>query len=562
MGREAALLRKRYKHLGRLKEIANTLARHGFGFIIEQLGLSSLVRPHLFRKAADPGSLAGHLRQVLEELGPTAIKLGQVLSTRADLLPKEIIAELAKLQDRVPPFPFAQVKEQIERELEQPLECLFAEFRPEPLAAASLGQVHYARLLNGAEVVVKVQRPGIEKIIDTDLQIIRDAARWAQRHTLWGRMYDLVEMAEEFARTLKEELDYYSEGRNAEIFRENFAADPSVYIPRIYWDYTTSRVLTMEYLRGIKLNDGEALVAQGYDLRRIAMLVANAFLRMVLFHGFFHADPHPGNIYVLDGPVVAFMDFGMVGRIAEEHKEPLLNLVLGLLRNDSHQVLEAIAKMGVSVEEAKLPDLRREIERLRDRYYDLPLHRISLGQAVEEMWELAYKYHLQIPAQFTMLARGLLTVEGVVQELAPELSLMALARPLGQELVRQKFSPQNLVRRLRETAEAYGETLLGLPGKLDRVLSKMERDQLTLRLEHPQWERALKKADRISNRLTFAAVLLAFSLIMTGLLISSALLGTSQGPLSWPLPVLEAGFLAAGLMFFWLIFVIFRSGGL
>lgn len=556
------LLSRRYKHLGRLKEIANTLARHGFGFIIDQLGLSHLVRPWVAKEGekAEKLSLAQGLRQVLEELGPTAIKLGQILSTRADLLPKEMISELAKLQDKVPPFPYTQVQAQIEKELGQPVEKIFAHFHQEPLAAASIGQVHRARLISGEEVVVKIQRPGIEEIIGIDLNIIRDLARLAQRHTQWGQMYNFVEMAEEFARALKEEMDYYAEGRNGEIFRENFAGSEEVYFPKVYWDYTTSKILTLEYLSGVKLSDRQGLLAKNYDLHQLASRVTQAFLRMVLFHGFFHADPHPGNICVLPGQVVGFMDFGMVGRITEERKVQFVKLVQGLISRNSAKVLAAILEMGVVAGEVDHKALSWEIQRLRDRYYNLPLKKIRLGKAVEEILELAFKYRIQVPSEFTLLGRALITLEGVVQELDPEINIMTLAEPIGQEILRQKFSLQSLGQRFLGRAEEYGEILLATPKRLDQILSKLEEDKLTVRLEHRHFERALKRADRIINRLSFAVVLLAFSIIMTGLIIASALEGTAGGQPFWRLPVLEVGFLVASLMFFWLIFAILKSG--
>lgn len=559
------LLKKRYKHFGRFKEVVNTLARHGFGFIIDQLGLSELVLPSLRgrKKVTDKTekiSLAKRLRLVLEELGPTAVKLGQVLSTRADLLPKDIIAELAKLQDDVPPFPFEQVKEQVEKELGQPLEYLFARFEPKPLAAASIGQVHYARLSSGMEVVVKVQRPGVEEVIRTDLDILRDVARLAQKHTSWGELYNFVEIAEEFARTIKEEMDYYAEGRNAEIFRENFANDHTVHIPSVYWNYTTARILTLEYISGCKLNNAECLEKKHYSRHTIAVNVANAFLRMVLMHGFFHADPHPGNIAVLPDEVIAFMDFGMVGRISEERKEEFINLALGLIGRNSSKIINAILKMGVLSEETDLNSLRLEVERMRERYYNLPFSKINLGAAVQEILDLAYKYRIRIPSEFTLLAKALLTLEGVVQELDPELSIMVLAEPFGRELFRKKYSPGNIGKHLSEVVEDYGEIALALPKRIDHILSKLEEGKLSLKLEHQNIEKALNRADRISNKLTFAIVLLSFSIVMSGLIIGSAIEGDTGGFFLWRLPILEVGFGAASMMFLWLILAILRSG--
>lgn len=557
------MLRRRYKHLQRLKEMANALAGHGFGFIIDQLGLSELLLPSLRggRREAEKQerlSLAQRLRMLLESLGPTAVKFGQVLSTRADLLPRDIIEELSKLQDQVPPFPFEQVKEQIEKELGQPLEYLFSWFDSKPLAAASIGQVHYARLNTGEEVVVKVQRPAIEENIRTDLEILRDVARIAQRHTSWGKMYNFVDIADEFARTIKEELDYYAEGRNAEVFKENFAGDATVFIPGVYWNYTTARVLTLEYIAGCHLNDPAC--RQQFDNHRVAVNVANAVLRMVLIHGFFHADPHPGNIAVLPGDVIGLMDFGMVGRITAERKNEFIDLTMGIIGHNSGKVIKAILKMGVIPEKSDMNALRFDVERMRERYYNLPLSKINIGSAIQEILDLAYKYHIRVPAEFTMVAKALITIEGVVQELDKSISLMELAEPFGREIMRQKYSPLRIGRHLSELADEYSSILLALPKKLDRIADKLEDDRLTIRLEHQNVEKALGRADRISNRLTFAIVLLSFSIIMAGLVIGSAINGNTGWFLIWRVPIIEAGFAAASLMFFWLIFAIFRSG--
>ncbi len=551
-------IQRRYKHLNRFREIANTLARHGFGLILDGLGLTHLVRPgERFRSRPEEEPLSGgeRLRLVLEALGTTAIKLGQVLSTRPDLLPPDMISELQKLQDRVPAFPFEQVRQQVEAELDQPLSRVFPEFQEEPLAAASIGQVHRARLVTGEDVVVKVQRPGIEEVIRTDLEILRDLARLAQRRTQWGKIYSFVEMADEFARTLQEEMDYQSEARNGDQFRENFHNWSEVYIPRVYWDYTTARILTMEYVEGSKLEAN----SDKYNPDRVAENLARAVYQMVLIDGFFHGDLHPGNIAILPDNVIAFMDFGMVGRLSRTDKKQFADLILSMTRGDSARIVRIFIQMGMVDSRGDLEELRREVDRLRDQYYRVPLSELSLGKTVNEILRLAFKYHLRIPSEFTLLAKTIITLEGTVQDLYPGMSLMKIAEPFKRQMLYERLSPEVWGRDLLDYVEEQGRLLLGLPRQMAEIVDTVLSDRLTLKLEHLNVSRTLDRLDRIANKLTFAMVLLAFSIIMAGLIIASAL-GAGTSSFFWRLPILHIGFGIAALMILWLIFAILRSG--
>ncbi|MGI9861391.1 AarF/ABC1/UbiB kinase family protein [Moorella naiadis] len=549
-------LRRRYIHFNRYRQVVNVLARYGFGYFLDQVGLGNLI---LRRTREDaPLSLGQRLRLALEELGPTFIKLGQLLSTRPDLLPADIVAELAHLQDRVPPFPFPQVRQAVEEELGQPLEELFTTFTPEPLAVASIGQVHQATLPGGSQVIVKVQRPGIAKQIRIDLEILFDLARLAQRHTPYGQIYDFNQMATEFAWAMTAELDYTQEGRNADRFRENFATDASVYFPAVYWDYTTERVLTQEYVAAVKLNDLAEIDRRGYNRRRIATHLARAVYRQVLVDGFFHGDPHPGNLAVLPGEVIVFMDFGLVGTLGEEMQAKFVTLMLAIIRRRSQDVLRAITAMGVVPAEADRGALRREIEDLRDKYYHLSFRQISLGQAIEELLQLAFRYHLHLPPELTLLGKTMLTLEGLVRELDPELELAELAEPYGRELLRRRFSARSLGRELVENLTFGWETLQSLPRQLRHLLDVAERGELTLRVEPLKLRGLIRQLDRISNKLTMSVVLLAFSIIMASLIISTAL-GAPANSLFFRLPTLEIGFGAAGLMLLWLLVTIWRG---
>lgn len=333
------------RHLGRYREITGVLARHGFGWLLGEIrprGLLPSARRRERAEDLDPTAQAVHLRRAFEELGTTFIKLGQLLSTRSDILPPTYLAELVKLQDAVPPVPHAHVAAVVEAELGAPPDRLFAAFDPTPLAAASIGQVHAARLHSGEEVIVKIQRHGVAVAVARDLDVLLDLAGLVARYTGFGRDHDVLGLAEEFAFTLRCELSYVREGTNADRFRQMFVGDPDIHIPRVYWDYTTERVLVQERLRGIKVGDLAALEAAGIDRKQIAANSVRLMLEELFVHGFFHADPHPGNLYVLADSRIGMMDFGMIGRLDEALQEGLTRLFLALSKGDSERMVDEL----------------------------------------------------------------------------------------------------------------------------------------------------------------------------------------------------------------------------
>ncbi|WP_035107687.1 ABC1 kinase family protein [Desulfovirgula thermocuniculi] len=549
---------KRYRHLSRYREIANVLARHGFGYILHQLGLGELLnlgRRLRVGKGAPVGeqpSPARRLRLVLEELGPTFIKLGQVLSTRADLLPPPYIAELEKLQDQVPPFPFSLVRQCLQAELGLPPEAVFEEFEEHPLAAASLGQVHRARLKDGTPVVVKVQRPEAEKLVATDMEILHDVARLVDRHSPWREVYHFEDFVGEFEKILRREMDFTVEGQNAETFRRHFAGDETVYIPAVYWNYTTRRVLTMEYLMGAKLSDPEALDRMGIRRDLLARRLSRALLRQILQHGFFHGDPHPGNLAALAGNRIAFLDFGVVGRLSEEQRETIGDLVLGIIRRNTAQVLGAIEDLGVIPPHVNRNVLYQDVDALREKYYDIPLSEISLGEALRDIMGVAFKHRIRVPTQFTLLVKSLVVAEGVVAQLDPQLSMVEIARPLGSQLLLRRIGLQKVKRLLHEGLTAYGRLLGRLPRKVDRLLDLAASGGLIVKTVNPELGQVLSQLNAMVNRLVLSILL--GSLIVG----SSLLLGRGYNTL-WGIPVLEGLLLAGGILSLALIFSILRS---
>ncbi|MDK2925130.1 MAG: ubiquinone biosynthesis protein [Bacillota bacterium] len=541
------------------------LFRYGFGYLIDQLDLKELLSPfdRARRMAEQEAPSRGvRLRRALTDLGPTFIKLGQLLSTRPDLLPPDVVSELAKLQDRVPPFPFAEVRQVIAAELGQEVDEVFASFDPEPIGSASLGQVHQATLPDGRQVVVKVQRPGVARIVRNDLLVLADLARLADRRTPWGRIYNFSNMVEEFSRSLNEELDYTAEARHAERLAAAFRDDPNVHIPRVLWELTTTRVLTQEYLAGIKLEDRAALQEAGYSLPRLAEKLARAMVRQILEVGYFHADPHPGNILVLPGEVIGFLDFGLVGYLSQERKEAFLRLILAVHRHQTDVLVQGLKELGTTTAPLKEAELRQDIELLLDKYYGLPLARIRLGQAIRELMDVAFRHHLRLPADFTLLAKALLTLEGVVTDLDPGLSLLQIIEPVARDYLQKRLAPRYLLRVAGRWLSEYLAVADELPRLFKTLLEQVTGGELKVSWELPELEASLRRLDRISNRLSFSMVLLAFSIIMASLILGSAIISPTTGARSllWRLPILELGFLTAGIMVGWLIWAIFRSG--
>lgn len=550
---------QRYRHLHRYREIAQVLIRHGFGELLDQMELLpvlALPRRLLRRDEREMLGAPQRLRLALEELGPTFVKFGQILSTRPDLLPPAYIAELSKLQDTVPPAPWEVIKPRIEEELGGPLDTLFATFDPEPMAAASLAQVHAATLTSGDQVVVKVQRPGIRRTIDVDLEILYDLARLAQERTPLGRLYDLVEIAEDFATTLRNELDYRREGRNADRFRQNFADEPYIYIPRVYWDYTTGRVLTLERISGIKIDDIVALDEAGYDRHQIALNAARIIIKEVLIDGFFHADPHPGNFVVMPDHVIGAMDFGMVGHLSPHLKEDLVQLYIASVRLDSEGIIDQLIRMGAAQGRVDRERLRRDLERLLTKYQGVPLKEIRAKEVVEEIMPIAYRHHLRLPSDLWLLGKTLAMMEGIGLKLDPDFDVFAISEPYVRRFLWQMYSPTLLGRKLLTGVSDWSDFLLDLPKQVPRLLDQMERGDIQINVDIPRADSILSRLDRIANRLAISLLVAAFIMALA-LLIPTLNLVQPWQLTTW---LVVSGFVVAVLLGLWLLFSIWRSG--
>ncbi|WP_307192608.1 ABC1 kinase family protein [Mesobacillus stamsii] len=557
------IFEKRIRHFQRYRDIVAAFSRNGFGFLIKELGLLELLSlpkrlfvedyPEIHSK-----TLGERIRLFLEELGPTFVKIGQIASTRPDLIPADIIHELEKLQDRVPPFSFQEVKTIIEQELGVAIDSVFEEFHESPLAAASIGQVHFAVLNSGERVAVKIQRPNIKKIIETDLEILQELALLAELRLKWAAQYQLRDMVEEFSMSLRAELNYTIEGRNAEKIDKQFENDPKIRIPKVYWKYSTPKVLTMEYIEGKKLNEIQKNEDEEYNHKILAERLVHAIFHQILIEGFFHGDPHPGNIIALPGEVIVFMDFGMVGRLTTELKSHFASLVISMMRQNTDGVIKAITRMGLVPDDVNMQRLRSDVDQLKEKYYDVPLSQVSLGEAVNDLFSIAYQHHIQIPADLILLGKTLLTIEGTVEQLDPELSIIKMAEPFGRQLLKERYHPRKVAGKVLNHMFEYAEILTELPKSIQQYTTVLKKGKMRMEITIPELDLFLTKLDRISNRLSFSIVLLAFSIIMVGLIIGSAL--SRQSLLLWNIPAIEIGFGVALLMFLWLLYSIFKSG--
>jgi predicted unusual protein kinase regulating ubiquinone biosynthesis (AarF/ABC1/UbiB family) len=464
------------------------------------------------------------LREALLELGPTFIKVGQLLSTRADVLPAESVEELSKLQDQVPPFPYEKTRQIIETELGKPIGEMFPYFETTPLAAASLGQVHRARLATGEDVVVKVQRPGLLKLFAIDLGILRKIAQYFTNHPRYGRGRDWLGIYEECRRILYQEADYLNEGRNADTFRRNFRQDDRILTPRVYWRYSTRRVLTLEYLPGIKISDYDQLEAHNIDRKAIARLGAESYLQQLLHHGFFHADPHPGNLAVTPEGKLIFYDFGMMGQIQILTKDKLLRVFFGIAKKDAEAVVDALIDLGVLELQGDPGPVRRSVQYMLDNFVGKPLGPQSLTAISDDLYEIAYEQPFRFPAAFTFVLRALSTLEGLGKGLDPDFNFIEIAKPYALNLMENRNGTDNFsagfLGEIGKQAAQMSSSALSLPRKLEDTILKLERGDIRMRVKAQETDRILRRISGIASAMVFAILGTGFLLSATALFIA------------------------------------------
>jgi predicted unusual protein kinase regulating ubiquinone biosynthesis (AarF/ABC1/UbiB family) len=458
------------------------------------------------------------IREGLLELGPTFIKVGQLFSTRADLFPVAYVNELSKLQDQVPAFGYEQVEKIIQEDLGKSISQLFASFDPIPLAAASLGQVHKAKLTSGEEVVVKIQRPGLKKLFTIDLAILQKITQYFQNHPKWGKGRDWNGIYDECCKILWLEADYLHEGRNADTFRRNFRGEDWVKVPRIYWRYASPRVLTLEYLPGIKISHYEAIEAAGLDRKELAQLGAKAYLRQLLNDGFFHADPHPGNLAVSTDGALIFYDFGMMGEIKTNVKEKLMQTLLGIVQKDAQRVVSSLVDLGALVASDDMGPVRRSVQFMLDHFMDKPFEEQSVAAISEDLYEITADQPFRFPATFTFVMRAFSTLEGVGKGLDPEFNFMEVAQPFAMQVMSDfNGNASTLFDELGRQAAQVSNTALGLPRRIEDTIDKLDRGDIRVRV------RSLE-SERIFRRLGAIVLGTNYTVLISALLICSTLL--------------------------------------
>lgn len=583
--RRLGAINRTYRHLTRYQRILRVLFKYGFHDLVDYLHIDQYLetglqminrkpRERIFRH-----SRPERLRMGLEELGPTFIKLGQLLSTRPDFIPPEYLEELAKLQDDVPPFSYEEVRRIFQEDCgKDPLE-IFSSFGSEPLAAASISQVHHARVRvsavsatpkngtgDGAEnrqkmrerhVVVKVQRPGLESIIEIDVEILAQIAGLMEDHFEEVQGHQPTAIVQEFARSLSREIDFTIELANIQHFSRQVEGNPYIYVPEVFPALSTERILVMERIDGIKASDVDRLRKRGYDLPLIAERGAKLMMEQVFVHGFFHADPHPGNLFILPDNIICFIDFGQMGRLLLKDREDFTDLVLSIASGNENRVVSGILKMTVQHDEPDRDGLALDISDFTSRYMYLSIGELKVGKMHQELLHLLSSHRLFLKPNLYLMFKALGTMEGVGLMLDPEMELLSLAKPFMKKIRFDRIHPRRLVDEFAETGNQYLNLIRDLPGETRSILSQLRRGRMKLEFKHRGLRPLERALYRVSNRI-------AFSIVLAAQIIGSALVVLSDIPPRWhDIPIIGlAGFLIAGIMGFWLLISIIRRSSL
>ena len=561
--RKIGVIGRTYRHLNRYRQILTILFKYGFGDLLERLKVDQYIAAGLqaiSKKRSDRVeklTRPQRLRMAFEELGPTYIKLGQVLSTRPDLVPADIVNELAKLQDEVPPFSFEDVKEVVEAEFGKPAEALFDELDPQPLASASIGQVHRARLKDGEAVAVKFQRPGIQKVIEVDLEIMLHLATLAERHIKEFEIHRPVKIVEEFARTLEKEIDYTIEASYMERIARQFLGHPFVCIPVVFREFTTSRVLTTELIDGIKISKTEKLEAAGLDKKVIADRIVGLVLKQAFDHGFFHADPHPGNIFVLADNVICMVDFGMMGIVDRATREEFVDLIDSVVHQHEVKATQILLRLTEWEEQPDIRALERELADFMGRHLYKPLKDMEIGKLLQDLIDLTLRFRLRIPPDIFLMIKALSTVEDVGRTLDPDFDLIAHAKPFIKRVKLERFAPQRISSDVFDMMSRLLQFFHQFPKDLMDLTAMIREQRLSFQLEHRGLETLLATQDQTSNRISFA-------IIIAALIIGSALIVISEiPPLFFGISLIGIiGYLVAAVMGIWLLVAIIKKGRL
>ena len=561
--RKIGVLGRTYRHLNRYRQIIGVLFRYGFGDLIEtlrieqyiEIGLNMISRHR--RERLEKLTRAERIRMALEELGPTYIKLGQILSTRPDLVSVEFVNEFAKLQDEVPAIGYEAIAQTIASELNLPVHLLFAEFDTEPLASASIGQVHKARLHSGDEVAVKVQRPGVDKMIEVDLEIMLHLATLAERHIEELAFHQPVKIVEEFARTIEREMDFTFEAASMERVAGQFLGNPAVYVPKVYREVSSRRVLTAEYISGIKVSDVEHLCRNGYDCPLITQRGAEILFKQIFCFGFFHADPHPGNIFVLPGDVICLLDFGMMGAVDRATRETFVTLIESVILRDETRISKILIKLTQWDEAPDAVQLEKDVADFIGRHLFKPLKEIKLARLLQHLLEVATAHRMRIAPDIFLMLKALAQVEGIARMLDPDFDMVAQAAPFIRDVKLSRLTPKRLRGDLTQLLEQGYEFLTDFPKDLLEISRSLRQKKMSFTLVLKDLDKMLATHDQISNRISFA-------IIIAALIIGSALIVISNmPPLFYGISLIGLiGFLTAAVLGVWLLLAIIKKGRL
>jgi ubiquinone biosynthesis protein len=561
------------KGMRRLGGIAKVLIKHGLGDVVERLGSrkDKKAEPSLIkRRVLKPGVLSpGRIRLVLEELGPSFVKLGQLMSTRADIFPPEYIEEFRKLQDRVPPIPFPKIKEVIERELKRPIDEIFTEYEPEPFAAASVAQVHHATLPSGEKVVVKVIRPAIEKKIREDIRLMYYLAEKIEKNFDVGRILAPTNVVREFERTIFRELDMLIEAGSVEKFAANFRDEDELYIPKVYWEYITKSILVMERIDGIKVDQIEELSGRGIDSKEIALIGLRCFSRQLMEFGFFHADPHPGNVIVTYDGRVSLVDFGITGYLDEEMMRQIANIFLGYAEHDYDMIMEAFLEAGLLDEETMdLESFRIDLKDVSEAFYGRLLQSISVKDVYDQIMRLVLKYHIQMPRNLLLLLKTFVQTEALGKIQGSDANILEFTKPYAKKLLQRGYDAKKMFKNLGRDTRYVGKYAKAMPKFFHDILRQVAKGKQRVEIWHEGFQQFDVKLEKGLNRLTVGLVISA-SVIAAAMVLNSAqkvlvfnieFLGLGTISLTTILGV--AGYVITTILGVWLIISIFRSGKL
>ncbi len=543
------------KNVQRLKVIISVFAKHGFIDIVDRMNLGKFFpgRLRVYAESQAEKTIPARLRLAFEELGPTFVKFGQLLSTRSDLLPESYIEEFTRLQDHVQPLDFIVVRTTVERELNKRIEEAYSFFNPNPLAAASIGQVHEAQLLTGEKVVVKVQRPEIEKMIETDVSLLAFLANLLEKYVPESRIISPTVIVDEFFRTLSFELDFVVEANNMTKIAENCSSIPEIVIPKVYKTLSTQKIITLEKLEGIRVNDIKALDLAGIDRKKIVEIGAKSFFRSVMIDGLFHGDLHGGNLFILPDNRLGIIDFGIVGRLSQKSRDQLASMVMSLLTEDYENLCYEYAELGASAVSIDFEGFQREVRNALSPYMGLSLADVNVGKILIEATQIATKFNIKVPGDWMIVFKAILTLEGMGRTLDPDFDLLSMGRDLVKELVKNQYSVQRLTKEFMWVAKDIATLMKVLPRQLRWMFRKLNSNDFAFEIKSPDFQQIRHQLDLNGRRQSL-------SILIAGLFIASSIaLQYSSGQFLGGYPFFSIVYFGLGVFLLVIFLLVFKK---